>query len=96
MVEKDRLLARWPVYASHVEVCRERVWPEASPCRRLRAVPSEAALAMAEIEQHALRPARKRSLFWGFPYVCPEPVLVKRSVLVQEVGKGPFSTSPPL
>ena len=25
-------------------------------------------------------PAQNASLFWSFPYICPEPVLVKRSL----------------
>ena len=32
----------------------------------------------------------KRHLFWSFPYVCPEPVLAKRSLLNFNGAKIPF------
>jgi hypothetical protein len=32
-----------------------------------------------------------RSFFWSFPYVCPEPVLVKCSFLYINGSKSPFS-----
>jgi hypothetical protein len=36
------------------------------------------------------RPVRKRSFFWSFPYVCPEPVLVKSSFIYINGSKRPF------
>jgi hypothetical protein len=39
---------------------------------------------------NALAPEEKRSFCWSFPYVCPEPVLVKCSFLYINGSKRPF------
>jgi len=42
----------------------------------------------------AFEPSRKRAFFECFPYVCPEPVLVKRKLLYISCSKSLFSYQP--
>ena len=47
--------------------------------------------ATATPRREIIHHLRKRSFLECFPYVCPEPVLVKRSVLHVNGFKRPFS-----
>jgi hypothetical protein len=58
------------------------------PCQRARGTPSAPTLSNGQL---LTSPATNASLFECFPYVCPEPVLVKRSFLVYNGAKDAVS-----